>query len=197
MTRWWAIPGAIAASVGAGLIHVALGPEHLEELGALGWGFYLAAALQIGWAAVALTALLARRDVAPLPRSGRIAAAGIAINVGILVSWGFARAFGLPAGEVPWVPESIGPVDSICAALQLIVVAALLLRPSGSARAARGRGAVRGLLATAMALAVITAGTGVALSTSGEHGADHEHAMTPAADIEPAGQPAAVHVHSH
>lgn len=198
MSRSRPIATAIAASIGAGLVHLALGPEHLEELGALGWGFYLAAALQLGWAAVAITAVLARGRIAPLAdvaRSGRVAAAGITINAAILLAWGFARAFGLPAGEIPWVPEAIGPADSICAALEIVVIATLLLRPSATTRRVRRRSTVAGLLATATALVVITAGTAAAVSSSSEHDANHAGPPAPPAAIEPADEHAGVHVH--
>jgi hypothetical protein len=180
MTRTWALTAAIAASIGAGLIHLVVGPEHVEEFGTLGWGFYLAAALQLGWALVVLAVLLLRGR-APLigaGRLGKLAAAGIAINVAILLSWAFARAFGLPAGETPWVPEAIGSVDSICAALQLVVIAAMLAGRRRAGRLVQRATVMPGFVAATLALVVIAAGTGVALSASGEHGAGHDHAMS-------------------
>jgi hypothetical protein len=162
MTRGLAAAIAIAASVGAGLVHLALGPEHLEELGALGWGFYLAAALQIGWAAAML---LIRGEV----RVRQLAIAGVGINVAIIGAWLVSRTVGLPAGETPWVPESIGPVDSITAALEVVVAAVLLaaLRIRNTA----GAGSAR--MATALAVLVIAAGTAVALTREDSHADGH------------------------
>jgi hypothetical protein len=181
MTRGPAIAIAIAASIGAGVIHLALGPEHLEELGALGWGFYLAAALQLGWVVAVLAVLAgvaARR--APAPRTRRVrgvALAGITMNVAILGAWVVSRTIGLPAGETPWVPEPIGRADLISAALEIGIVAivALQLRPAVGSRlggAVPRRGPAR--LAAVLSTAVIVAGTVVGLVPDGAHAAPHE-----------------------
>jgi len=74
----WVVGAAL--SIGAGVIHFAFGPEHVEELGLLGYSFYLSGALQVGWAAV-LGFLLVRprgEDATLLIRT--LAVSGNAIN---------------------------------------------------------------------------------------------------------------------
>jgi hypothetical protein len=182
MSRSLATLIAIAASIGAGLIHLALGPEHLEELGALGLGFYLAAALQLGWA-IAVVAVLAVPSSADR-RLRAVALAGIAMNVAILGAWVVSRTLGLPAGEMPWVPEAVGRADLICAALEVGIVGTLAfqvrsaLEASPSTQASRARRTlprrepVR--LAAALAIAAIVAATAAGLAPDDAHAAAHD-----------------------
>ena len=176
MSPWWI--AAIAASVGAGVIHLALGPEHLEELGTLGLGFYLSAGLQLGWAmAVAFVLWVGRAS--RLLRA--LAGGGIAINGAILAAWAFSRLVGLPAGETPWVPEAIGPADAVSAVLESGLVLGLAAWLRGAPVLARPRTVRGSLLAAALAVAVIGAGT--AFGLNGEphsHGADAVHEGEPA-----------------
>ena len=181
MTPFWA--AAIAASIGGGIIHLALGPEHLDELGDLGLGFYLAAGLQLGWAfAVGLVVALGR---APRVLRG-LAIGGIAINVAIVGAWAFSRLVGLPAGEMPWVPEAIGRSDAVAAVLEgglVLGLAAGLRGVSVAWRPARLRGSIA---AAVLAIAVI--GTGTAFGLTGEahdHGPGDAHA---AGEIHGAGE---------
>jgi hypothetical protein len=170
MTRSFPVAIAVAASMGAAVVHLALGPEHVDELGALGLGFFLAAALQAGWAA----AMIVARGEARLRTVG---AAGIGINVAILGAWILSRTIGLPAGENPWVPESIGRADLITAALEVAVVVGTVVqlraRPAGRAGAAR-----RPVLAMVLAVLAIAAGTGAAIVPDASHAATHEAAHT-------------------
>ena len=182
---------SIAASLGAAAIHFALGPHHLEELGALGLGFYLAGTLQVALPA----ALFVARD-----RIGgslrRIVLAGVAVNVAILAAWAISRVVGLPAGAQPWMPEAIGVADSISAALEILIIAAglLLLRraPSGSERLQDRRRSAQSL-ALGPAVALIAVATSFAvLSPEGVvgHGADgHAHVSPDAHALEPAPAP--------
>ncbi len=178
--RAFAVAVAAAASLGAAAIHFALGPHHVDELGALGLGFYLAGILQAGFAAL----LLAGRGTDKRSDRATVAAV-IAVNVSILAAWVVSRTVGLPAGAEPWMPEAIGVADSISAALEVLVVAsgAMLLRGAGSAI---DRPPTRGLhlrpAARFPALALIAVATAVAvLSPEGVagHGADgHPHGPT-------------------
>lgn len=184
MTRRPATAVAVAASIGAGLIHLGLGPEHLDELGALGWGFYVAAALQLGWA-IGVLAVHARhaRHARPLPRVGvtKIAVAGILMNVAILAAWVVSRTVGLPTGEIPWVPEPVGRADLVSAVLEIAIVmiataqvrtrittAGLLAVPDR----VRGRRRLAPLVAT-LSVAAIIAGTAVGLAPDGVDAAAH------------------------
>jgi hypothetical protein len=192
----------IAASIGAGVIHLALGPEHVDELGGPGFGFYLAAILQLGWAGAAVVAFRPWRRVASsssiggrsprgAPARRRLAIAGIAINATILAAWAVSRLVGLPAGETPWVPEAIGRADVISAALQGSIVFTLarsLRRAAAIAPGvARPTGLRRGAVLAAATFLVIGASTAVGLLPGGHaHAAGHSHAAGPG-DHEPIG----------
>ena len=105
----------LAASLGAALIHLAVAPEHLDELGAWGWAFIVAAFLQ---SAVAV-AMLARPTRA-------IAIATVVLNIGMIAAWAWSRIVGLPFGPDAWVPEAIGRADALCIALEGIALVAML-----------------------------------------------------------------------
>jgi len=120
----WLVGAAL--SIGAGVIHFALGPEHVVELGPLGYGFYVSGALQVGWAAVLALALVIPRGRGEALAFRRLADAGIAINAAILAAWAFSRVIGLPAGEMPWTPEAIGRPDAVAGALEAVLVVGLV-----------------------------------------------------------------------
>lgn len=172
---------AIAASAGAGLVHLAHGPAHLEELGALGLGFYVAAALQLGWAAAVLAALAGSRSGWSRRRAAALAASGIAINGAILAAWAMSRVVGLPAGAMPWTPQAIGPADGISTILEGLLVVGLTAARRGWAlpRLPRVRALSTG--GAAIAILLIITGTAVAIGPS-EAGHTHqpgsEHAVT-------------------
>lgn len=107
---------AASLSMGAAVIHLAAGGEHIEALGDLGLGFYWAATFQ----AVTALALLGRSD---RPWVTSITIAG---NTAILAAWVLSRTLGLPT--VPGGPESIGLADGVAAALQILLVGFLLVR---------------------------------------------------------------------
>ena len=109
----------VAASIAAAAIHFALGPEHVDDLGLLGAGFYLAGLLQLGWAGLAILASRARPGDDVRTGAARfLVPAGIGINVAILAAWLVSRVVGLPAGAHPWTPEAIGISDAITAVLE-------------------------------------------------------------------------------
>ena len=104
------------ASAGAAVVHFALAPEHLGELGALGLGFALAGGLQ------AISALVALRW-----RSRSIALPILVLNVGLIAVWAWSRLIGLPVGDQPWTPEPIGRADLVTVALEGLIVIVLVL----------------------------------------------------------------------
>lgn len=172
---------AIAASAGAGVIHLAHGPAHLDELGALGAGFYLAAALQLGWAGVAL-AILAQSRAKSLGRgTALLAPSAIAINGAILAAWVASRVVGLPVGQAPWTPEQIGTADGITAILQGLLLVGFITALRGGTLPELPRVQRLATAATAIAMLLIAAGTAVAISP-GEVGHGHapgyEHGTT-------------------
>lgn len=103
--------------MGAAVIHLAAGGEHIQALGDLGLGFYWAAAFQ----AVIALALLGRSD------RPWVTSLTIAGNTAILAAWVLSRTLGLPT--VPGGPGSIGLADGVAAALQILLVGFLFVRP--------------------------------------------------------------------
>jgi hypothetical protein len=149
------------ASVGAGAIHLALGPEHMSEWALLGTGFYLSGVFQLAWGAWAA-----------VTESRRLLAVGAAGSLLFLGAWLVSRTSGLPFGPEAWQPEAVGRADLLCVALEAVVAvgALTLLRRPTAGLAPAGRVAVRGLL-SAVALAVLaTTGVAVAAPTQAHGG---------------------------
>jgi MFS family permease len=167
----------IAASLGAAIIHFAFGPEHLEELGALGLGFYISGALQVGWA---LLALVASRISTRSWLTRAVVPTGIVLNVAILVAWAVSRTVGLPAGEQPWTPEPIGIADGICGLLEAGIVVGLLAYRSRWQHPVvprPGRRTSTSLLGLAAMVAVIAVATVTAVNAhEGHDGMEHADA---------------------
>ena len=115
-----------AASLGASVIHLAVAPEHIVELGALGWGFVLAGVLQ---AAQALLAF--RRPTVAL------ASWIILLDAALLGVWVWSRALGLPIGPNAWQAEAAGRPDLVALVLEASILILLVawLRGQGSQRA--------------------------------------------------------------
>jgi hypothetical protein len=179
----------IAASLAAAVIHFALGPEHLEELGALGLGFYVAGALQLGWAVLALAAA---RTGARSWLTRTVVPVGIVLNVSITLAWVVSRTVGLPAGEQPWTPEAIGIPDAISALLEAGIVAGLFAesarRPVRAVSRSRGRARLA-LVGVASMLVLIGVATVTAVGAHESHDAmDHQPGQMDAAEME-------MHVH--
>jgi hypothetical protein len=120
------------ASIGAGLVHVAVIREHWAEWALAGAFFAVVAAGQLGWGVAALAG-----SRLPAPR----AVAGSAL--GLIVLWGASRTAGLPFGPDAGQPEAVGAADLGCAALELLVAASV----AAAVWARRPRLSSRGLLA--------------------------------------------------
>lgn len=156
-----------ALSGAAAAVHLAAGPDHVAELGDLGLGFYWAAIFQGAFAVAWLTG----------GGSNRLARAGIAANVALLLAWAWARTVGLPGTSGV---ESIGLADGTVVALEVALVAALLARLRGLdthievalAPARLATVATSGLVA---ALGVIALSTTIAVAAAagGHHAAGH------------------------
>ena len=153
------------ASLGAGLVHLAVVREHLAEWWVYGVFFAAIGMLQILWAMVALAC-----DTAPSPR----AIAGV--NAGVIVLWVLTRTVGLPVGPEPWTAEAVGTADTLCAVLEAVVVVLLVAatRVPREADVPRlspgGRLALMG--AGALVMAAITT-PALAATESGEHAHPH------------------------
>ena len=174
----------VAASIAAGVVHLAQGPEHVDELGWLGAGFYVAGLLQLAWAALNLLAARTQPVRGAGHRLGArrlLTPAGLAVNAGVLVAWLISRTIGLPAGDHPWTPEAVGMSDTITAVLEggLLIALGLSLRrhpDQEPASATAPSGGVPSLVGAAPVLALILVAAIAAL------GAPHGHADADAHD---------------
>ena len=155
-----------AASLGAGLIHLAYAPEHLQEFRLLGTGFVVAGVFQLAWAASVAT-----RD------SRRALAVGGLLSLAFAGVWALSRTVGLPLGPDAFHAEPVGLADLVCCALEVPVglVALALARDSRTLLVPLSRG-----IAAISAVALLTIGTTTttALAAAGPH---HHADSAPAA----------------
>ena len=139
------------ASLGAGLIHLAVTEEHFHEWWLYGSFFLAVGITQIGWAVLALA-----RDRPPW----RLLTAWASFAVVVL--WAVTRTVGLPFGPEPGQAEPAGRADVLCGVLELAVFAALLVVPLLQERDATSPGRRRAgtfvalMFAGALASAAIT-----------------------------------------
>lgn len=150
-----------AAAAGAGAIHLAFAPEHLEEYLPLGIGFVAAGVLQLMWAAA-----LAVRD------SSRWLIAGGALSLAFVGVYLMSRTVGLPLGPEAFEAEAFGLSDAICCALELPVglAAIALARRPGSLRRRVG---LRWAATAAASIVLVGSASTTALAAGGSH--EHQH----------------------
>jgi hypothetical protein len=167
-----AVLGAVLA-IAAAAIHLAAAPAHIEELGALGWGFVLAAVLGAAWALAW-----------GIAQTRGIAVAGIAIHAPIVVAWAVTRTLGLPLGPEAGVPEPVGVPDAAATLFELLLVALLAVRATGVGL--RLGGAIRRApslapiaLVPAVGVVFLATTLAVSLALSHDHGAGEPHADAP------------------
>jgi hypothetical protein len=142
--RWW----AAFASLGAGLIHLAVVSEHVSEWWLYGVFFLVLAVVQMGWAVQAMSG-----DPLPVPHLFA------AMNAAVIGLWFFTRTVGLPIGPEPWQAEAVGTADLLCTVLELVVVVLLVLtiqRPSVHESAPPSHEQRRLIVAGAVAIAAVT-----------------------------------------
>ena len=151
---------AIAATVGAAIIHFAYAPSHFDEQTSHGVFFLVVAWLQLG---VAMA--LARWRKRPEPW---LAAA--ALGAGVFVIWLGSRTIGVPESH----HDSIGFPDALASALELLVVASAVvaLRPSLARRPGPRYNPLAAGVATLALVGVVSAA--VTPSLAGE-GGGHTH----------------------
>ena len=161
VARCW----ASFASLGAGLVHLAVVQEHLAEWWLYGVFFAVVGAAQIGWGVAALA-----RDRAPFLRTV------VSGNLAVVALWAVTRTVGLPVGPEPWQAEAAGRADVLCALLEIAVAGALVVAARCAARQAstgRSVGRVVALLfAGALAVSAVTT-PALAATPAGGHAHHH------------------------
>jgi hypothetical protein len=153
------------ASLGAGLVHLAVVQEHLAEWWVYGAFFAVIGAAQILWGLGALA-----RDRAPFLRLV------VAANIALVALWATTRTVGIPIGPEPWTTEAVGRADVLCVVLEVATVLALFAVVRAMPRGAkvstrRGLGAGRFvalMFAGALAVAAVTT-PALAATESGQH----------------------------
>jgi hypothetical protein len=140
LARCW----AAFASLGAGLVHLAVTREHLAEWWVYGVFFAVVGAAQVAWAVAALGA-------SGHPPLRRPVAVG---NAALVLLWLLTRTSGLPVGPERWSAEAFGRPDVLCVVLELAAVGVLLLLH----RVWRDAGRLVGRLATGRFVALMFAG---------------------------------------
>lgn len=162
---------AAAASIAAGVVHVAATGPHLSQ----GWvlaGSFLAVGLLQVTLGIGLTVRGGRRF---------LVLGAIGVHVVALSAWALSRTVGLPAFLHPGV-EPIGAADAIAASMGLAAVVLLAWRARRPAPRARSRAASLAVLTLTWALAITgtAAGLGDIATTrddhhAGDHGAPGHH----------------------
>jgi FtsP/CotA-like multicopper oxidase with cupredoxin domain len=100
---------AALLTLGAGLIHLAVAPEHLR--GYLPFGLFF---LAVGSAQIVLAVEFAAR---PTRRLALVLTAGTIL---LVILWFASRMVGLPIGPTPGHPETIGLTDVLCQVMEII-----------------------------------------------------------------------------
>ena len=103
-------------SIGAGVIHAAVVPEHLAEEWTFGAFFILVAAFQIAWAIVVV-----------LMPSTTVSTIGALANGAIIGVWALSRTTGLPIGPEAWAPEPVSTLDVTATLIELLLVVSVMI----------------------------------------------------------------------
>lgn len=100
-----------SVSLAAGLIHVAVIPEHLEEYMPFGAFFVVVTVFQLVWA----VAIVVRP-------SAFVLASGALASGAMIAIWAMARTTGLPIGPEPWTAEPVAALDLMANVLALLIL---------------------------------------------------------------------------
>jgi len=155
VARWT----AAVAMVGAGIIHFAYAPMHLDE--ELSHGLFF---LATGWLQLVLAVALATRI---RPRQLWLAAT-VLVNLGIIATWVVSRTVGVPGSEA----ESVAFPDVTASALEAVAVLAAFAVLSGilADRSVAGRAGPRFVGVGAVATVAL-----VSMAVSPSFAGDHAH----------------------
>lgn len=152
-------------SAGAGVIHLAMVPSHMDEWALEGVGFALA-----GWFQLALAAAVLVRP------SRTLLLSGLAANALLIAAWAVSRSTGLPAGPHAGHAEAISFIDAACVGMEaaFFAGAALLVARSSLGSAWSGGAPYVLLSAGAVALAMASLFSPSARDHAAQsHGAHH------------------------
>jgi hypothetical protein len=163
--RWW----AGFASLGAGVIHLAVVSEHAAEWWLFGVFFLVLGVVQIAWAAAAMEG-----NELPVPRLFAT------LNAAVIGVWVVSRTIGVPVGPEPWVTEAVGVADVIATSLEAVVVVLLLTARRGNnlESTALTKGQLRMIALGALATAVVTVAALIAIPLSLHGGHSHDHGQS-------------------
>lgn len=111
-----------------GLIHIQAAIDHLDEYWLYALFFIALAVAQFLWGAMLYRS----------PRRG-VLVAGAVGSMAVVALWVVSRTSGLPIGPEPGTPESVGVLDAVASADELVttLLVGLYLRPLGTGRLAR------------------------------------------------------------
>ena len=107
------------ALLGAGLVHLAVVSEHVEESALHGLFFLVVGAVQLGWGVLAMA-----RTTLPAPH------ALVAVQVGLVAIWAASRTVGLPVPPAPWTTEPVGTADLLAVAAAGALLVWVLTTPA-------------------------------------------------------------------
>jgi FtsP/CotA-like multicopper oxidase with cupredoxin domain len=150
LSGWRAI-GAAVFTLGAGAIHLTVMPQHFQEYPPFGILFLLSGLAQVGLAAALL-----------FSPQRLIAIVGAAGNLAIVALWAVSRTVGLPIGDDPWHPETVGVADAAATILEMMTAWNLvrLARRPWRPAPARMRLRIRAALALLPGLLLTIVGVG-------------------------------------
>ncbi|RZS91266.1 hypothetical protein EV189_0503 [Motilibacter rhizosphaerae] len=164
-TRPGALGLAAYAGIGAGLVHLAVVHEHLQEWLAAGIFFIFLGAAQVVWGVASFAA-----GRVLVPRTA------VLVSLGTVVLWVVSRTSGLPVGPEAFEPEAVGRADVLSCVLELVTVAGVALGVRRvRTRESSPRRSVAALAAAAALVAVLTT---PALAASGSEEGDHMPGMS-------------------
>jgi hypothetical protein len=163
--------GAAMAAAAAGLVHAAAAGSH-DGQRSLMWLFALTAAVQLGWAALAVA------------RPGRsAAAAGIVLNGAFVAAWAVSRMRGLPVIDALSEREPVGAQDAIAAVAGGLAVLLAAAHLAGARLPAALRAAPAGAIAGVAFLALAVPGMAAEHTHGPSHDHDHGHGETADGDL--------------
>lgn len=148
---------ACGLSWGAGLIHVKAAVDHLDEYVLYSVFFEVLAVLQLVWGVAIYRA-----------PTRRLMVGGAAMSIGVVMLWVGSRTTGLPIGPDPWTPESVGVIDVLASADELVLALLVALHLGSWTTGGLARGPRYVLFAVALVLILASC-----LSLTGGHAHVH------------------------